>query len=503
MGTTSRQIGTAAVWSVGARVGRFILGLASSVLVVRSLGDHDYGVLSLVRTVLMFVVMVGGAGMGHAVLKFVPMLRVKGAPVAARGLVWRVFGFSLAAWAALTACAVVLSGWLEGLFAFEGIGALIALGVSLAAFEMLFTLLSQFLYSAYDTRLQSIASLGMHVVYIVALLVLLPRGFGVTGVIIASAAGYLFAAAAIVGQVPRTVRLAPGDGADERVGTRRLLRYSLPLTAISVLNIIVWRQSETLFLAHFRSAAETGYFDLAYRMPQTILEFIPGTVWPLVMAGVSEVYTQNVENLRVAVDRYYRVLFLLCAPVCMTGIVLGGRMIEILFGEQMLPAAVPTQVFFAIFTMSFFATPLSMSLYVLEKTHINLGIYAVLATVNVGLDLLLIPRYGVAGAMVPVAAVIAVSPFLYAAAVRREVPGMRIPLRFIARCFAASSAVLVLVPALRFVTGVVELAAAVVVALLLLVLSFRLARVLGPAEHDLLESIPVPAAGRLLKFMSS
>jgi O-antigen/teichoic acid export membrane protein len=146
---------------------------------------------------------------------------------------------------------------------------------------------------------------------------------------------------------------------------------------------------------------------------------------------------------------------------------------------------------------------MSMALYVMEKTHVNLSIYAVLAVVNVGLDLLLIPRFGVTGAMIPVAAVIAVSPFAYAAAVRREVPDVRVPMRFIAKCFLASSPVLLLLPVMRYVSGVVELVAAAVAAALLLIVSFRVARVVGPTEFEILESIPLPGAGRLLKFMSS
>ncbi|MCH7549112.1 MAG: polysaccharide biosynthesis protein [Candidatus Krumholzibacteriota bacterium] len=502
MGTTTRRIGTAAAWSVMARAGRFALGMASSVLVVRSLGEHDYGVLSLLRTILMFVMMACGAGMGKAVLKFLPALRVDGTMNEARRLIRRVFLVSIFAWALLAFASYVFSNWIAGLFDYEGMGTLVVLAVSLGVFELTFTLLSQLFYSNYDTKLQSIASVAMHVVYLGVLAIVLPLGWGILGVVIATAAGYLFAVVTILPRVPTTMRFDGGSGS-ETVSHGRLFRYALPLTAIGLLNIVVWRQSETLFLAYFRSAAETGYFDLAYRMPQTILEFIPGTVWPLVMAGVSEVYARDRKNLRAAIDRYYRILFLICAPICLTGIVLGGRMIVVLFGDAMSPASVPTQMFFAIFTLSFFATPLSMALYVMEKTHVNLAIYCALAIVNVGLDVLLIPRFGVVGAIVPVAFVIAVSPFLYALAVRREIKTISIPFRFISKCFIASSPVLLLIPLTRYVTGVIELVAAAIVALLVLIVSFRIVRVVGPAEHELLESIPVPMAARLLRFMSS
>jgi len=92
MGRTTDQVGLAMAWSVLARAGRFALGIASSVIVVRSLGEHDYGVLSLVRTVLMFVVVVVGAGLGQAVLKFLPALRVDRAGEEARALLRGVTG---------------------------------------------------------------------------------------------------------------------------------------------------------------------------------------------------------------------------------------------------------------------------------------------------------------------------------------------------------------------------------------------------------------------------
>ena len=55
MGEATRQVGQAMYWSVLARVGRFALGLASSIIIVRALGKHEYGVLSLLRVVLIFV----------------------------------------------------------------------------------------------------------------------------------------------------------------------------------------------------------------------------------------------------------------------------------------------------------------------------------------------------------------------------------------------------------------------------------------------------------------
>lgn len=503
MKSTTSLVGSAMMWSVLAKAVKFLLSLASSVIVVRSLGDHDYGVLSLVRTILLLVMILSGGGMGQALLKFLPALRVEKGAVGTRALLRTVILVNVSVWVVLVVAVYLLRHAIEGLFNFEELGLLVSAAVALSFFEMFFTVVSQVLNARYDTMLLSIASIASHVVYIGGLLVLLPTGWGILAVVAAAAAGYLVACVMLLGRLRAAFPKDDPDDSGYRIGGARLAKFSIPFAAVGLLNFVVWRQSETVFLAHFRTAAETGYFELAYRIPQTMLEFVPGAVWPLVMAGISEVYSKNAENLRLAVDRYYRMLFILCAPLSVAGMVLGGKTIPVLFGAEMLPAAVPTQAFFGIFTLSFFGTPLSMTLYVIEKTHVNLLVYLCLAVFNVALDLVLIPRYGVPGAIIPVAVVIFISPLVYRVVLNRYVSGVRIPLRFIGKCFLASSPVLLLLPFLGFIDGPPELVAACTAAVVLALLGFKLARVMGKEELDMMRAVPVPMAGRLLKFLSS
>jgi O-antigen/teichoic acid export membrane protein len=495
------QVGTAMAWSVFARVGRFVLGLASSIIVVHALGADDYGVLSLVRNLLMFAVIIAGGGLGNAVLKFLPALRVEGDAVGARRLVRTALAVNMLLWVVAVAVFYLGRGLVERVFPYEHVGVVVAAAAALALFEVFFTLLSRILEASYDTRRLAAASLLSHVVYIVGLAVVLPRGWGVLGVVGAAAVGNAVACLILIPRLAVAVASGQGGADEAHVDGRRLFRFSAPFVAIGILNLIVWRQSEVLFLAHFRTAAETGIFDLAYRLPQTMLEFVPMAVWPLVLAGFSEAFARDRANLRIAIDRYYRMLFLLCAPIWAVGIVVGGKMMTILYPTYGTAAAVPTQVFFAIFAVSFFGTPLSMSLYVLEKTHVNLIVYLCLAVVNVGLDLLLIPRYGVAGAIAPVALVTAATPVIYRVLAGRYIDGIQIPWGFVARCFAASCAALLVAPFLRFVNGLVGLVAAVLAATILIVLAFRFLRVLTGADMEMLKAVPIPLANRLLKFI--
>jgi O-antigen/teichoic acid export membrane protein len=514
------QVGSAMLWSTIARAGRFVLAMVSSVIVVRSLGAHDYGVLSLVRNILMFVVILCGGGMGQALLKFLPALRVDGDAASARRLARRAVVVNLLFWAVLVGAAYWGRRTVESIFPYEGLGVVLAAAVALSLSQVFFVLISRILEAAYDTRRLSIASLVSHAVYIAVLLAVLPLGWGVLGVLGAAASGNAVACLMLVARARSSLShtRAGGEGAEAArrpasrasagagataVSAGRLLRYSAPLVAIGVLIQVVWRQSETLFLGYFRSASEVAFFDLAYRLPQTTLEFVPVAVWPLVMAGFSEVYARNASDLGTAIDRYYRMLFLLCTPICLTGIVLGGRIVLVLYGADMAPAAVPAQLFFGVFTLSFFGTPLSLTLYVLEKTHVILIVYLGLAVFNVALDLLLIPAYGVTGALVPVSVVTAASPFVYRAIVGRYLGNLTIPWRFIGKTFLSSGTVVLLVPFVGYVDGAWQLAAALVAAAVVIVAGLKLFRVVGKTELEMLAAVPFPLADRVLKFIAA
>jgi len=498
----TRTLGTAMAWSVVARVGRMMLGIASSVIVVRSLGAHDYGVLSLIRNIMMFAIILASGGMGQTLLKFLPTFRVESNTGGVVALIKKAVRICLVLWITLAGTVYLGRGRIETIFPYDGLEMLLAAAVALMVFELFFTLLSRILESVYDTKILSVAVLVTHAVYIGGLIVSTSAQWGVLGVIGAAAAGNAAGLLIVWIRVAKRFALEAGTRSGVPLTNTRMARFSIPFVAVGLLNLIVWRQSETMFLAHFRTAEETGFFDLAYKLPQMLLEFVPGAVWPLVLAGFSETYARNADNIRIAIDRYYRMLFLLCAPICMTGIVLGGRLIPIVYSDAMLPAALPAQLFFAIFTFSFLGTPLSMTLYVLEKPHVNLIVYLCMAVINVGLDLLLIPKYGVVGAMVPVAIVTASSPFVYMVIIRRYVPGVKVPFKFIGKCFLAAGAVLLLVPLLRFVTGPVELALALLAAAVLILLAFRQIRVIGQAELEALGAFPIPLANRIVKFIA-
>jgi O-antigen/teichoic acid export membrane protein len=230
--STTRRIGTAMAWGVAARAVRFVLGFASSIVVVRGLGEHDYGVLSVVRSVLMFVVLIAGVGSGQALLKFLPAMRVARSTVAARILVRRVALVHLAGWLVLVAMAVLARGWTSRVFHGDGMGVVVAAGVALALFEIFFTVASQLLNANYDARRLALASVLSHMVYLAGLALAIPAGLGVLGVLVAAAAGNLVACGVVAGRLRPDTEYGEAPGSE--FGGMRILRYSAPFAAVGI-----------------------------------------------------------------------------------------------------------------------------------------------------------------------------------------------------------------------------------------------------------------------------
>jgi O-antigen/teichoic acid export membrane protein len=336
--------------------------------------------------------------------------------------------------------------------------------------------------------------------YIILLILFMKIWPGIAGVL---AAGGVVNLIMILILVPELLELARKGSVDEAPGpgASRMIRYALPFVATGLLNQIVWRHSEVLFLGHFSGMEAAGYFGLAYRIPQMALEFIPLSVWPIVMAGISEAYTMDAGKLNESIDVYFRLLFLLVVPVAAMGFAFSGPMVPLLFGAEMAPAADLTRLFFVVFSYSFLYTPLSMALYVMEKSWVNMLVFAALAIVNIGLDLAFIPRFGLWGAFYPVAAVMLLAIAVFRVVAGRFAAGLSIPAGFIARCYLAALPTSLLGLSASRWDSPLALAAQMLVGVFLLFAGMKLLRLFGDREKALIMRMPIPFKEKIISVL--
>ena len=496
------QAGKAMSWSILAKVARFVAMPLSYIVIVRSLGEHDWGVLNVLRTITAFALIIVMLGGEKAVLRYFPEVRVKGGMRSLLSDLGRLAAVQAAAWAALTVAGYLSGDWLASLFHQDPsvFGRYIVIALGLVLFEAGMTLTMNVLQSWYETRRMAIVMVAGNIIYIVLLIFLMKYRAGVAGVLAAGGAVNLLM---ILLLVPVLVKLTGKMAGDDvpGPGAGRILKYSLPFVATGLLNQIVWRHSEVLFLGHFSGMEAAGHFGLAYRIPQMALEFIPLSIWPIVMAGISEAYAREPGKLSESVDLYFRLVFLLVVPVAAMGFAFSAPLIPILFGAEMAPAGDITRLFFVVFSYSFLYTPLSMALYVMEKSWVNMLVFAALAIVNIGLDLAFIPRFGLWGAFFPVAAVMLLAVMIFRTVAGRFDSRLSIPAGFIARCYLAALPTALLGLSASRWDSPIALAAQMLIGVFLLFAGVKLLRLFGEREKALLMRLPIPLKEKIVSIL--
>ncbi len=535
----------AITWTLVPRVLQAAVSLVTSILIVRTLGEFDYGTLSVLRSLLIFAVVVLSLGLGQAINRFVPELRVTDRRREGRGLLYRCLLLQSSLWAFTCLVLVCFRGLLRSNY--PTYADLLLLGVFLSLAEVSAGTVSQYAIASYRTREMALATSLGTLVLAGGTALLLHLGTRVPGVLIASAAGFaataitlallLRRASALREAAPRFAPLSeaeppPSQGRDLAtaagaqssaaagvpvsaaagvpvsaaagavdVSWRRFLGYALPWVPNFVLLFVVWRQSETLLLGIFRTRELAGFFDLAYKLPMLVLEFVPSAVYPLVLAGFAETATVARGRMTAVIWTYYRLLFFIVTPLALLGAAMGDTLLARMYGENMAQAGPYCQVFFLVFAIGFLGTPLSMTVYILEKVWVNVLLNIAYGVVVLGLDLLLIPRYGLLGATIPTSLVTVITPLVRYHIARRYLEGIRVPWSFIARTVLASSPLLGLAVAKQWATDLPRTAVLLLGAVVVTLLSYRWLRVLRPEDREFLRRSRIPARNWILRIL--
>lgn len=497
--TTGDKVTGALYWTFVPRLVQTVLSIGTSVWIVRMLGNYEYGRLQVLQPILALVVIVLSAGLGQALNRFVPEIRVRGPSDQARSLLYRCLGLQSLLW--LVAAGLVLL-FREPLVAYQREYAdLLVLGVLLAIAEIWAQSMNAYATATYRTREVAAAlSLGT-VLYAVATIVLLHYGLAVQGVLLSLAIGHVVNVLVLAVLLYRIRASTPSLSVSRsEFPTGRLLRYALPWVPNSALHFVVWRSSESTLLGKFHSPELAGFFNRAYALPQMAIEFVPNAIYPLVLASFSESRTVTAENVPRFISYYYRLLFFTSVPVAIGGFVFGDLLIAALYPD-MGPAQPYCQAFFLIFMVTFFGTPLSMAVYVVEKVWVNLLLNLAYGALTLGLDLLLIPRYGLLGATIPTAIVTVLTPYVRWRIAKRYVPDIRIPWRFIGRTYLAASPLLALFALKPWLHGFLGLAAAGLAWASATLVLYRLFRVLGPEEREFIAGSRLPGKEWILRLL--
>lgn len=497
--TATQRISGQAVWSIFAKIATLGGTLGVSVIAARKLGADDFGTWSFARNAVVYISVLGAFGLDRALLRFVPELEAKSAGDGLRRLLLTTIGVQALFLATAGAILILLRPLWESVFMPE-IGPLLPVIAGLAAVLTLKETLYQVHFAMARAKTLAIATTLTGASWLGLTWWLLSRGHGPGGALLAQA---LALGCAIVFLLPSIVRCWKSVPADSKatIDNRRLGVYASTVVGSGLVNLIVQRQSEVFFLAAVASPAVVGFYDLGYSLPQLGMELAPLALYAVVLSAITASYTRDPSRLGLLVGWYYKLLAVVTFPVALLGVVWADRALVLLYGAEMAPAGSIARIFAALHLLPFISVPVGTALQVKEQAHRTLPFGIVQLAVNITLDLLLIPRFEIAGAIAAVVlSFVLVTPVTIWYAQRFTGP-LEFPFAWMGRLTLALSPGLL--PALLrpWAHGWIGVGAGVLLSAILMLIGFHFGGLLGPEERYRLEHANLPAKKWILRIL--
>jgi O-antigen/teichoic acid export membrane protein len=417
----------------------YFLGMLTSIVIARHLGPADFGAYSLVIWLVATGVVVTNSGIASAVIKFVAELRGAGRDAQIR---------SLLRWAARVQAGflvVVLLGGttlflLQGQRLMPGFNHSLLLGILLVTTAMRASYMLNIAIAKGYENFRATAAIAVIVAPLNLLMILVvwwldgPMEWFLGTFTISSFVFWWISRRQVAPLLPPAQSRQPLDD-----DTRRRLRSYTALVAVTVaVNFFTASEVEVLFLTLFDSAASAGHFKVAYQLASGALLLVPGVFGALLLPMMANALAQGreVASRRLAMSTTY--LAALAAPLVAFGVLFAGEIIGLLYGAAFAPSAL---VFAGCLAAGATATVCQgASSYLLgsDRQRTLMTVVLACAAVKLLLDVVLIQRYGLTGAVSAYAATSVLSSALLIG-LALHYSGTRLELGRIARVLGAAA----------------------------------------------------------------
>jgi O-antigen/teichoic acid export membrane protein len=470
--------------------GAFLLGsFIASVMIVRLLSPALYGLYALLIVLTSYTVVISDVGLSNGLLRYAARSREGDAG-------WRTLKIVLPIQVA-TGFLLVLASYagkpaLEAIYRVDfGPYLLIAIGMALL------TVVRNDLQSLGVATGRGVAlvaaNLAFAVVWVGGLLLLARFGATLLRILLlqmaalAVAVGWL--SVRLRGTQPR-----PRSLSEEQLPTREMTKYSMAFLVRGLVTLIVQKQSEVFFLGHYLSIAAVGLYDVGYSFSFFGLMSIHQAVYPVAIAALTRAAADGGNKLQRGITAYYKLTFIHVVPIAVVGAVFGDYILTLLYGAKMAEAGLVARAFFIVNLIPFLTAGVAVGMLALGRPWAGLHLSVATAATNLGLDALLIPRFGVHGAIAAVAATGLLSTVAFLRFYQTYLGPDMVPWSYLARCGLAALPIFLLAPIRPLVRGPLELLAVLLISALLYLAGIRIFRLLQGEERLLFSNSGVLGA---------
>lgn len=408
-------LGSGSLLLVGLTI-QLLLNFGSRLVLARLLGRVDYGAVSLGVTLLLTLSIVSLLGTDNGVGRYLPRYDA----TSKRGAVLRSgLELTLPIAVMLSLSAALLSPVVaKYAFGDPSVGPVLrvfSLGVP-------FLVILKFVIGSIRGMKQTLPrvyleSFGIPILRFLFVISALLAGASVVGVSLAYVAGYVVVAiAALWFLLVKTPIRQAERGTELR---REILSFSAPLMVVATVNIF-FSNVDTFLLGYFTTTGDVGVYNAIY--PLASLLTITLTAFGFIfMPAVSEYEAENkISGLRHAYQTLSKWVFALTLPLFLLFVTYPERVIRLTFGSGYTDGGLALSVLVVGFFFHAVGGPAGNILTASGRTRFIMLTNLIVLSVNVVLNVILIPQYSIVGAAAATVAGYVLMNGLYISLLYRE-----------------------------------------------------------------------------------
>lgn len=374
-------------WLLADRIIRIVGGLFVGIWVARYLGPGEYGLLNFALSFVTLFGVLGKLGMEPVVVR-----ELTTHPEREKVILGSVF--RLKVWSSLTAIALVLpAAWIAqpDSTMFILLVAIFAVGIIFNVFDPVDIFYQAKVLSKHVVQARTFAFL----VFVAARVGLILGGFSIIWFAWASILELALASGLIFWVYHRKEGGFRG-WIWQKTTAKLLLKDGWPLIVSSLL-IVIHTRIDQVMIGQMLGEVQVGHYSAAVRISETWL-FVPVLVVQTVMPYFVRLREQSPSRYQQRLMQLYSAMFWSGVGVGVMSIIFGREVIAVLFGEAYSDSY--SSLVLLIWTGIFIAQAVARGIWMVSE---NLQVFRLLnnfiaVPINIGLNLLLIPKYGATGA---------------------------------------------------------------------------------------------------------
>lgn len=400
MSTVAERVTRNASYSLAGSTVAFVAGLVASVALARLLTPPELGSFALVLSAGGVMGMLVTLGIPHAATKYVAEYVARGDRATAGSVLTALGRLEVGVALAMGTLGFLLAPWLGDVFRAPDFVPAFRIGAVALVPAVLAGMAQAGLQGLQDYRRVTMISLVSTAFLLASTVGLLSAGAGVVGAVAAIAATGVVATVLSVGALRRHLDVpAVGRGSLPTAARAKLRRYVPAVSAVLLLDTVVWQRSEVFFLGVFRTPREVAWYALAFGVAATVMRLLPRAVSAVLAPVASGMYgASDGAGLQTLFRTGSRYIVILASPIVVGGALLARPLLTTVYGAEYGPAAVALPL---VLLGAGFGAVGSVSAGIqsgVERQDTVLKIAVIATVVNLALDVALIPGWGVAGA---------------------------------------------------------------------------------------------------------